>query len=327
VRVGELGSLHNGGIEEVADPVPGEDEVVIEIAATPVNYVDVLTMRGLYQFTPELPYTPGKGPAGVVRAFGEGVADVAVGDRVLAMAEYGGYAEAVAVDHRQVHRLPADMPFTDAASMAVAFDTAWVALRDRARLVPGETVLVLGAAGAVGHAAVQLARAMGARQVLAGVSSQRRLDEAGLTPIVDATVDLSLPDLRESIREQVLSATAGRGVDIVVDPLGGGAFDGAVRALAWRGRLCVIGFAAGRIATLKTNYVLLKNIEVSGMQISDYRRRMPEYVAEGFREMFGYYENGMITALPHRTMALDDWRTALELVESRRAGRRIVLVP
>ena len=327
MRVSELGSFERGDIEEVADPVPGRGEVVVEIAAAPVNYVDVLTIRGVYQFGPDLPYTPGKGPAGVVRAVGEDVADVAVGDRVLAMAEYGGYAEAVAVDHRQVHRLPRNMPFVEAASMAVAFDTAWVALRDRARLVPGDSVLVLGASGAVGNAAVQLARAMDAAPVLAGVASQHRLHEAGLAHVVDAVVDLSKPNLTESIREEVFSATAGRGVDIVVDPLGGDAFDGAVRSVAWRGRLVVIGFAAGRIPTLQINYVLLKNIEVSGMQISDYRRLMPDYLADGFREIFAFYESGKITAPPHRTMPLGDWRAALEMVESRRAGRRIVLVP
>lgn len=327
VRVRELGSFERADIEEVTEPVPGQDEVVVEIAAAPVNYVDVLTMRGAYQFMPGLPYTPGKGPAGMVRAVGENVEGVEVGDRVLALAEYGGYAESVAVDHHQVYQLPANMSFVEAASMAVAFDTAWVALRDRARLVPGESVLVLGASGAVGNAAVQLARAMGAQPVLAGVSSQRRLVEAGLDSIADASIDLSQPDLNESIREQVFSATAGRGVDIVIDPLGGDAFDGAVRAVSWRGRLVVIGFAAGRIPTLKANYVMLKNIEISGMQISDYRRRMPQYLAEGFREIFALYEAGKITAPPHCTMALDDWRTALEMVEARRAHLRIVLVP
>nr|WP_239028363.1 NADPH:quinone oxidoreductase family protein [Pseudonocardia acidicola] len=299
---------------------------MVEVRAAPVNYVDLVTFRGEYQFKPVLPYVPGKGPSGVVREVGPGVAGLAPGDRVLAMAEYGGYAELTAVDHRQVYRLPDALAFVDAAAMSLGFDTAWMALRDRARIRPGETVLVLGATGAVGLAAVQLARAMGAGLVLAGVSRPERFAPAAAAG-ADAMIDLSRPDLRESVRTQVLAATDGVGVDIVIDPLGGDPFDGAVRSLAWRGRLVVIGFAAGRIPVLKANYPLLKNIEVSGLQISDYRKRMPELVAECYREVFTFHEQGLVAAPLSTTVPLADWKVAFRAVQAGGATSRQVLLP
>jgi NADPH2:quinone reductase len=327
VQVTTLGSLDGAAVVETVDPVPAPGEVLVEVHAAPVNYVDLITVRGEYQFRPAVPYTPGKGPAGVVRALGADVdGGLAIGDRVLAMAEYGGYAELVAVDQRQVYRLPEKLSFVDAASMSLAFDTAWMALRERGRLAEGETVLVLGATGAVGQAAVQLANAMGARRVFAGISSAARFPEA-VAAGADAMVDLSLPDLRESVRRQVFAANEGSGVDVVIDMLGGDAFDGALRALAWRGRLVVVGFAAGRIPTLKANYPMLKNIEVSGLQISDYRKRMPDLLATCYCEVFSWYEEGRITAPPSKALGLAQWREAWNLVAGRSGGRRVVLLP
>jgi NADPH2:quinone reductase len=326
VLVHEFGSLDRTGIQETADPVPAAGEVLVEIHAAPVNYVDLVTFRGEYQFRPSLPYIPGKGPSGVIRQVGEGVTDLQPGDRVLAMAEYGGYAELAAVDRRQVYPLPEMVSFVDAAAMALAFDTAWMSLRERARLQPGESVLVLGATGAVGGAAVALAKAMGASQVLAGVSSPDRF--AGPAALgADTCIDLSLPDLKDSVREQVWAATGDRGVDVVIDTLGGDPFDGAVRSLAWRGRLVVVGFAAGRIPTLKVNYLLLKNIEISGVQISDYRKRTPELLTECYREVFSFVEQGKVPPLPSVTFPLDEWRAAMEVVASGTANHRVVLVP
>src|SRR5436305_5683922 len=192
---------------EAATPSPGPGEVVVETYAAPVNYVDMLVVAGTYQFLPQLPFIPGKGPAGIVSALGPGVTTLRVGDRVLAMAETGGYAEAVAVAAEQCHLLPAGMSFAEAASLAVVYDTSWVALRSRARLTPGETVLVLGASGGVGHASVQLARAMGAR-VLGGVSRPERA-AAVRAAGADAIIDLSRANLRDSLREQVYAETGG----------------------------------------------------------------------------------------------------------------------
>lgn len=308
---------------ETATPVPSAGEVLVETHAAPINYVDMLVVAGTYQFLPPRPFIPGKGPAGIVTALGPGVTRLQVGDRVLAMAETGGYAEAVAVSAEQCHRLPASMPFAEAASLAVVYDTSWVALRSRARLVPGETVLVLGASGGVGHASVQLARAMGAR-VLGGISRPER-EAAVRAAGADAIIDLSRPNLRDSLREQVYAETDGRGADIIIDPLGGEVFAAAIRALAWCGRLVVIGFAAGGIPTLKINYLLLKNIEISGLQITDYRYRRPAELVTCYAELFDFYGGGLIKPAATTVFPLDRAGEALAAVRDRRIEGRAVL--
>lgn len=325
VVVGEFGPPEALRVAEAALPVPGPGEVLVAIEAAPVNYVDMLVVEGRYQFLPPFPFIPGKSPAGIVTSLGPGVASLRVGDRVLATAETGGYAEAVAVEAEQCHRLPPRMSFLEAASLAVVYDTAWVALRSRARLSPGESVLVLGASGGVGHAAVQLARAMGAR-VLAGVSRPERAALARAAG-ADAIIDLSRPDLHDSLRRQVYAATGGSGADIVIDPLGGAVFDAAIRAVAWCGRLVVIGFAAGAIPSLRTNYLLLKNIEVSGLQITDYRKRRPAELMTAYAEIFGFYELGHIRPAPATVFPLEAAGAALAAVRDRRIAGRAVLRP
>ena len=324
IVVDEFGPPESLRVAEVPPPVPGPGEVLIETHAAPVNYVDMLVVGGTYQFLPPFPFIPGKGPAGIVAALGPGVTSLRVGDRVLAMAEVGGYAEAVAVAADQCHRLPDRMSFAEAASAAVVYDTSWVALRGRTRLVPGETVLVLGASGGVGHAAVQLARAMGAGRVIGGIGRPER-EAAARAAGADAIIDLSRPDLRDSLREQVYAETDGRGADIIIDPLGGAVFEAAIRALAWCGRLVVIGFAAGGIPTLRTNYLLLKNIEVSGLQITDYRKRRPAELATAYSEIFGYYELGLVTPAPATLFALEEAGEALAGLRDRRIDGRAVL--
>ena len=325
IVVNEFGPPEGLRVREAATPVPGPGEVLVETHAAPVNYVDLLVVGGTYQFLPQRPFIPGKGPGGVVSALGPGVTGLRVGDRVLAMAEAGGYAEAVAVAAGQCYRLPAAMSFAEAATLAVVYDTAWIALTSRARLAAGETVLVLGASGGVGHAAVQLARAMGAR-VLGGVSRPERA-AAVRAAGADAIIDLSRPNLRDSLREQVYAETEGRGADIIVDPLGGEVFAAAIRALAWCGRLVVVGFAAGAIPTLATNYLLLKNIEVSGLQISDYRWRRPVQMTACFAELFALYERGLVKPAPATLFPMEQAGEALAAVRDRRLAGRAVLRP
>jgi len=323
IIVDKFGAPERLRVGDVAEPVPKADEVLVTVYAAPVNYVDLLVIGGTYQFLPPLPFTPGKGPAGVVAALGRNVTSLQVGDRVLAMAEQGGYAEAVTVVANQCYRLPASMSFTEAASLSLVYDTAWFALRERARLEAGETVLVLGASGGVGQAAVQLARAMGAR-VLAGILRPER--EASVRAAgADSVIDLSATDLRDSLRAQVYAVTEERGVDIILDPLGGTIFEAAVRALAWRGRLVVIGFAAGAIPTIRTNYLLLKNIEISGLQISDYRKRRPERVAACFAEIFSLYEQGKVKPATATAFPLVRAGEALTALREQRAAARAVL--
>ena len=323
IIVDKFGAPERLRVGDVAEPVPRADEVLVTVYAAPVNYVDLLVIGGTYQFLPPLPFTPGKGPAGVVAALGRNVTSLQVGDRVLAMAEQGGYAEAVTVVANQCYRLPASMSFTEAASLSLVYDTAWFALRERARLEAGETVLVLGASGGVGQAAVQLARAMGAR-VLAGILRPER--EASVRAAgADSVIDLSATDLRDNLRAQVYAVTEERGVDIILDPLGGTIFEAAVRALAWCGRLVVIGFAAGAIPTIRTNYLLLKNIEISGLQISDYRKRRPERVAACFAEIFSLYEQGKVKPATATAFPLVRAGEALTALRDRRVAARAVL--
>ncbi|MFL4977793.1 MAG: NADPH:quinone oxidoreductase family protein [Xanthobacteraceae bacterium] len=323
VVVREFGPIEAATLGELPKPAPKDNEVLVAVRATGANFVDLLVIGGTYQFLPERPFAPGKLPAGVVAAVGAAVTGFKPGDRVLTMAEHGGYGEFVAVPETHCYRLPDSLSFVAAAAMSLVYDTAWFALRDRARLRTGDTVLVLGASGGVGLAAVQLAKAMGA-QVLAGVASAEKSDmvrEAG----ADAIIDLAGPDLRNSLREQVHRVTSGRGADIVLDPLGGDIFDAALRAVAWRGRLVVIGFAAGRIPSLKTNYLLLKNIEVSGLQISDYRRRMPDQMAACFTDLFALHTQGKLKPLPTKTYPLEQFAAALREIKERQVRGRIVL--
>jgi NADPH2:quinone reductase len=323
VVVHEFGPFEDLKVEEFPKPEPGPHDVLLEIHATAANFVDLLVTAGQYQFLPDLPFVPGKLPAGVVVEVGSAVKERKVGDRVLCMAEHGGYGEFIAVPESQCFKLPDKMSFVDAAAMALVYDTSWFALRDRGRYQVGDSVLVLGATGGVGLAAVQLAKAMGAK-VLAGVSSWDKADiarDAGAT----AVIDLSRSNLYDNLREQVYEVTSNRGADIVLDPLGADIFDAAIRAVAWRGRYVVIGFAAGRIPTVRANYILLKNIEVTGLQISDYRKRMPGQMRACFQEIFGLYEAGKIKPAPTTILPIAQFATALADIRDRRARGRIVL--
>jgi len=323
--VREFGGPETLSIETAPDPVPGPDEVVVDIQATAANFVDLLVIGGKYQFLPPRPFVPGKLPTGIVASVGANVHELKAGDRVLTLAEQGGYATKVSVPAKECIRLPDTMSFVEAAAMALAYDTAWFAIRERARAKANETMLVLGASGGVGLAAIQLGKAYGLR-VLAGIANPAKQDlvrDAG----ADAIIDLAAPELRDSLRQQVYAQTQGEGADIVLDTLGDAFFDAAIRAVAWRGRLVVIGFAAGRIPTLKVNYVLLKNIEVSGLQVSDYRKRMPELMRECYSEIFRLYEAGKLSAPPTTTFGLDDVPAALVSLRDRQNAGRAVLIP
>jgi NADPH:quinone reductase len=325
VVVKNFGPILGHSVSELPEPTPGAGEVLVTIKATAVNFVDSLVVTGKYQFLPQRPFVPGKLPVGIVAALGKGVHELQVGERVLTLAEQGGYAQKIAIDATQCFTLPAAMSFGEAASMALVYDTAWFGLCERARIKAGDSVLVLGATGGVGFASVQLAKAMGAK-VLAGVSNTTKAPSA-LASGADDFIDLSEPDLRDSLREQVFAKNGGQGIDIVIDPIGGDCFDAALRALAWRGRLVVIGFASGRIPEVKANYLLVKNIEVTGLQVSDYRKRMPEMMAECIREIFALYEAGKLKPPPFHIVPLNAFATSLQEVVDRRAKERIVLEP
>ena len=324
VVVDAFGPFEAASFREFPDPAAGPGDVLVEVHAAAANFVDLLVIGGTYQHKPKLPFVPGKGGAGIVKAVGSRVTGIKPGDRVLAMCEEGGYGTLAVAEAARCFVLPDAMSFADAASMSTIFDTAWFALHERGRCRRGETLLVLGASGGVGLAALQLGRAHGAK-VLAGIFNPGKADivrEAG----ADAIVDLARPHLHDALRDQVHAATDGRGADVIIDMLGGDAFDAALRALAWRGRLVVIGFAAGRIPTIKANYLLLKTIEVSGMQVSSYRDRVPAEVTHCFAELFRLYQAGKITAPPTTVLPLKDFSKALQALRDRTVRGRIVLV-
>jgi NADPH2:quinone reductase len=323
VVVREFGDIEKATLGEMPKPAPKAGEVLLEVRAVSVNFVDLVMMSGTYQFKPPLPFIPGKLPVGVVAAVGDGVKNFKPGDHALLMAESGSYAEFTVMPESQCVKLPPSLDFVEAASMALVYDTAYFALKDRGRIQPGETVLVLGATGGVGLAAVQLAKAMGAK-VFAAVASKDKEDIVRAAG-ADAIIDLSVPDLHEGLRQQVFALTDKKGVDIIVDMLGGDIFDAAVRALAWCGRLIVIGFASGRIPSLKMNYVLVKNIEVSGMQVSDYRKRRPADMQAAFAEIYRLHAAGKLKPLPTKTYPLEQFADALRDIKDRKVRGRVVL--
>lgn len=323
VWVREHGTPESVRIEEVPAPAIGDEQVLIEVKAIGVNYPDLLVIGGSYQILPPRPFSPGKDAAGIVRAVGRNARHCKPGDRVAVQLEYGAYAEQVAAKDAVCHVIPEAMSFDEAAAMGLVYQTAHFGLVERGLYQRGETVLVNGAAGGVGLAAVQIAKGLGAT-VLAGVNNEEHAAIARDNG-ADHVIDLARPDLRESLRAQVYAVTGGRGADIVLDPLGGAVFEASLRALAWRGRMVVVGFAAGGIPELKVNYLLVKNISVSGLQWSDYRERRPEWVRQVQTELFGLYASGAIRPRVMRSFALERFAEALALVKSGSVTGKVVL--
>ncbi|MFA5662905.1 NADPH:quinone oxidoreductase family protein [Castellaniella sp.] len=325
-RVHAFGEPSSMVIDELDDLAPGNDEVLVDVEAIGLNFPDVLVVRGQYQFLKPLPFTPGKDLAGVVRAVGSAVQGIRPGDRVLSHVESGAYAEQALALSGQTYVLPDDMSFSEAAAMGLVYQTAYFALVERARLASGETVLVGGAAGGIGLAAVQVAKGLGAT-VVAGVRGD---EEAALAREsgADYTIDLSGGNLRDGIRDQIRALPLEKGgVDIVIDPLGADFFAGAIRALAWCGRLVVIGFAAGEIPTIKVNYLLVKNIAVLGIQWSDYRDYTPERVHEAQQALFELWRQGKVRPHIARSVGFEALPEALSLVgQGKVRGKAVVTV-
>ncbi|RZT94841.1 NADPH2:quinone reductase [Advenella incenata] len=310
-------------IEEVPEPVGGDNDVLIGVTCAGINYPDVLVISGKYQSLPERPFVPGKDAAGTVLAVGANVKGLQVGERVLAQVEFGAFAERVVTSTDNCHVLPDSISFAEAAAMGLVYQTAYFALVVRGQFRSGETVLVNGAAGGVGGAAIQLVKALGGI-ALAGVMSQEQAQSA-LKSGADHIIDLSAPNLRESLREQVYQCTANHGADIVLDPLGDDIFDASIRAAAWSGRLVVIGFAAGRIPTVKVNYLLVKNISVSGLQWSDYRKKQPGLVREVQQRLYALHAQGMLQPPITDVVPLDKVAKPLRVLSDGKALGKYIL--
>jgi NADPH2:quinone reductase len=306
-------------VEEVISPDPGPGEVVVSVKAASVNFPDVLIIQNKYQFKPQLPFSPGSEVAGVVKTIGDGVTTVKAGDRVMAFTTYGAFAEEVKIEAKRLLPLPAGMDFTHAAAFGLTYATSDHALRDRGQLAAGETLLVLGAAGGVGLAAIEIGKALGAR-VIAAASTEDKLAvcrEHG----ADDAINYATDDLRERIK----SLTDGRGVDVVYDPVGGAYTEPALRSLAWRGRLLVVGFAAGDIPKMPLNLTLLKGCSIVGVFWGEFTRREPQRFAESMQQLGRWYADGKLKPHVSQTYPLERAADALTAMANRQVKGKVVL--
>lgn len=322
--VREHGGIENVVLGDAPEPVPQAGQVVVDVHAASVNFPDLLVIGGTYQNLPPRPFSPGKDLAGVVSAVGVGVTTCKPGDRVCAQIEFGAYAEKCVVPGANCHVMPARMSFTEAAAMGLTYLTAHFALVERGALRAGETVLVNGAAGGVGLATVQVAKALGAT-VVASVGSDAKAEVARANG-ADHVVRTDVPDLRESFRRQVHDAVGARGVDLVVDPVGGDVFDASLRVVAWCGRLVIVGFAGGRIPEVKAGYLLVKNISLIGLQWSDYRDREPEKMRRAQAALYRMYDAGKLKPHVMAAYPLAQFQEALKVVRDRTVVGKVVLL-
>lgn len=307
-------------VETVPRPALGAGEVRIRVHACGVNFPDTLIIRGKYQFKPDLPFSPGGEVAGEVTEVAPGVTAVKPGDRVAALSVWGGFAEEIVVPENKVTVIPDAMDYPTAAGFLITYATTYHALVDRAKLQPGETLLVLGAAGGVGIAAVQLGKALGAR-VIAAASSADKLAVARENG-ADEGIDYVKGDLKQQVRD----LTGGKGADVIYDPVGGDATDAVMSAINWKGRLLVIGFASGEIPRLALNRVLLKGCDVVGVFWGAFTEREPERSAANNQALMDLFEQGRIKPLVSATYPLERAADALREIEERRARGKIVLV-
>ncbi len=306
-------------VEEVAARAPSADEALVSVKAASVNFPDVLIIENKYQIKPPLPFSPGSELAGIVAAVGEKVTQVRVGDRVMAITGYGAFAEEVPVDATRLLPIPPGMDFVTAAAFGLAYATSDHALRDRGALRPGETLLVLGAAGGVGLAAIEIGKAVGAR-VIACASSDDKLAvcrEHG----ADATINYATEDLRDRIK----ALTGGTGPNVIYDAVGGPYTEPALRSIAWRGRLLVVGFAAGDIPRIPLNLTLLKGCAIVGVYWGDFARREPEHFAASMHQLGRWFAEGRLKPHVSARFPLDRASDALALMASRQVKGKVVL--
>jgi NADPH:quinone reductase len=317
----EYGPPESLVVEDVPTPSINDHQVLVDVKACGVNFPDLLIIENKYQFKPPLPFSPGGEVSGVVQQVGAQVTSVKAGDRVLGTPGFGGFAEAVALDARNVVPIPDAMSFDEAAAFLFTYGTSHYALKDRAALKPGETLLVLGAAGGVGLAAVELGKAMGAK-VIAAASSAEKLAvcrEHG----ADEGIDYGSEDLKERIK----ALTGGQGVDVVYDPVGGDFSEAAFRAIAWNGRFLVIGFAAGPIPKIPLNLVLLKGAQIVGVFWGAFTARDPEGHRANIRELMRWYTEGKLKPRISARYPFERVAEALADLAARRVKGKVLLVP
>ncbi|WP_317931980.1 NADPH:quinone oxidoreductase family protein [Halioxenophilus sp. WMMB6] len=315
----ELGPPEALALGEFPITAPGPDEIQVRVAACGVNFPDLLVIEGTYQERPPLPFVPCGEVAGRVHQVGSQVSTFKPGDPVIAIPHIGGLAEFVNVPAGQVYPRPETMPETTAAGFIGVYGTAYHALKQRAQLQPGETLLVLGAGGGVGHAAVQLGAAMGAR-VIAAASSDAKLDQLPKQG-ADTVINYSKQNLRDAVKE----LTGGRGADVIFDPVGGDLFDQATRCINWNGRLLVIGFAAGRIPQLPINLLLLKGASAVGVFYGRFEKEEPAAARQNIAELCELYARERINPHIHGVYPLEQYAQALNTLKQRQALGKVII--
>ena len=314
-------------VEEVADPVAGPGQAVIRIRACGVNYPDVLIIEDKYQFKPSRPFSPGGEVAGEVESVGEGVTSLKPGDRVIGSGGWGGMAEKLAVDARRCIPMPGAMPFDEASAFILTYGTSWHALKDRAQLKAGETLLILGAAGGVGVAAIELAKAVGAR-VVAAVSSEEKAAFCREHGADDTVVYPAGPfdkEGRKALSEQFKAACGKDGAHVVYDAVGGDYAEAALRAIAWEGRFLVVGFPAG-IPAIPLNLALLKGCQIVGVFWGAWAARDPAAFAASVSELMEFYTAGKVKPTVSATYPLERAGEAIRELADRRAQGKLVVV-
>jgi len=306
-------------IEELDDPVAGDGQIVIDVAAAGINFPDVLSIAGTYQVKTPTPFVPGNEAAGVVSEVGNDVSSFSFGDKVIVMSAGGAFAEKCVASEQTTMALPEGLDFEQGAGFTVTYGTSYHALKQRAHLQPGETVLVLGAAGGVGITAVEIAKAMGAR-VIAAASSDEKLEFA-VSAGADETINYSKSPLKETVKE----LTDGNGADVVYDPVGGELADQAFRATAWHGRYLVIGFACGDIPKFAANIALLKEASILGVWWGTWAKKNPQLQIQNLQEMTQLIADGNLTPRVTESYALDEFKDAFKTITERRARGKVIL--
>jgi NADPH2:quinone reductase len=313
------GPPENLVLEEIDDPVAAENEAVVQIYSASLNFPDGLQIQGKYQFQPPMPFTPGSEVGGVITSVGAGIQGFAVGDRVMATPGIGGLAEQVAVKADGLRKIPDSMDFKTAAGFAMIYTTSYYALKQRAQLQAGETLLVLGASGGVGLAAVELGKLMGAK-VIAAASSDEKLNFVNrLNP--DALLNYGDGELKERVKE----LTGGTGADVIYDPVGGDLFDQSCRCINWNGRLLVVGFASGRIPEYKANLALLKGSSMVGIFLGRFRKEEPAEYEKNFAELLDMYDAGKLKPIITESFAMTDFVDAFNVFTERKVMGKVTL--
>ena len=315
------GSTQMLSVQEVPSPKAGPGQVVIDVKASALNFPDALMVQGLYQVKPPLPFSPGAEVAGLIKEVGAGVQGLKAGDRVMGFPGTGGFAEECVVAAEKIMPLPEDMDFASGAALVLTYGTSLHALQDCGRLQPGETLLVLGAAGGVGAAAVEIGKAMGAR-VIAAASSEEKLALCRRLG-ADETIDYATEDLRK----RALSLTGEKGVDVVYDPVGGGYTEAALRAVAWRGRLLIVGFAAGEIPKIPLNLALLKERQLIGVYWGDSVRHDPRGHVRNMQQLLAWFAERKIAPVVSEQLPLARAHEAIQRLLDRKVKGKIVILP